>query len=240
MKMGPVTRSQMQRLGMVWKQGQHILVTGPTGSGKTALARHIVQNRIDRGGHVVVFVAKPRDDETIVNDYSEKDGWVRWKTWKKNPSSYENKVLLYPDVSKYTGKALLAHQKNVFQEAFDELTRVGKYTVQVDEGLYTCNPQFLNMGHDLAMLHAMGRSSKLSIVTCAQRPSHLPLIVYSSASHAFAGRATELTDYKRLAELGGKKSSKELGQRIGNQSIHDFTWIPVAEDWEPEEVELSR
>jgi energy-coupling factor transporter ATP-binding protein EcfA2 len=239
MKPGPRTREQLARLGRVWKQGEHILVSGSTGSGKTALARHIVQLRANRGGHVVVFCMKPLEDPTIVEEYKD---FTRWKSWKKRPSSWENRVLLWPDVKKAKGNkdAILEIQSEVFQEAFDGINKAGHYTVQIDEGLYTTSPTFLNMASDLAMAHAIGRSGRLTMVTLTQRPSHLPLILYGSASHAFVGRTREASDQKRLAELGAREGGKALANQIADQGRHDFLWIPVAPDWPAESVNLAR
>ena len=238
MRTGLKTAGQMRRLASVWKQGEHVLVSGATGSGKTALARRIVKIREDRGGHVVVFCMKPLEDETIIDEYKDYD---RWKSWHRRPNSWDKKILLWPDVSKAKGNkdAILDIQKEIFQEAFDGINKDGKWTVQVDEGLYTVSPDFLNMQGNLAMAHAIGRSGRLTMVTLTQRPSHLPLILYGSASHAFVGRTREATDQKRLAELGAREGSKELANRISSLGRHDFLWIPVAPDWPAERVNLA-
>ncbi len=239
--LGPVTREQMTRLASTWKQGEHVLISGGTGSGKTALARHIDQVRVDRGGHVVVFVCKLTPDETILDDYK---GWTRWKRWRKNPGPNENKILLWPEVEKIkgvnAGNRKMDLQRAVFQEAMDELIVQGKWTVHIDEGLYFVDPQFMNLGKDLARMHYMGRTSKLTCITLTQRPAHLPLVIYSSASHAFIGRNREQADLKRLSELGGRESAKGLSSRIDLQGRHDFLWVPVAPDWEPETVNIRR
>jgi energy-coupling factor transporter ATP-binding protein EcfA2 len=239
MRLGPEADNQLQRFGFVYKQGQHTLITGGTGSGKTELARQVVQKRIEKGGHVIVFVAKPRDDETIVKSYSKKDGWIRYTRWPPFFRSLETKILIYPDVTKYEGRDLLRHQKEVFQKAFDKVGKIGTYTLQVDEGLYTCSSRSLNMSNDLAQLFNMGRTSNLSIVLNAQRPSHLPLESYANSAHVFAGRTRESADLKRLAEIGGKYSVKELTGKLSNQGFHDFLWIPVVTDGEPERVNLA-
>jgi hypothetical protein len=214
------------------------LVSGATGSGKTALARHLIEIRAKNRGHVVVFCMKPNEDRTLVEDYA---GFERWKHWKKRPASWENRVLLWPDVKKAKGNKdeILKIQTEVFAEAFDGINHSGHYTVQIDEGLYTTSPSFLNMAGELAMAHAMGRSARLTMVTLTQRPSHLPLILYGSASHAFVGRTREVTDQKRLAELGAKEGARTLAQTISDLGRHDFLWIPVAPDWPAETLNLK-
>jgi energy-coupling factor transporter ATP-binding protein EcfA2 len=238
MRPGPETMRQLNRLRSTWEQGEHVVISGATKSGKTALARHIVQLRYDNGGSVVVFVAKPNRDETITEDYLN-NGFTRWKSFKK-PSSWERRVLLWPDTSKLrTDAEKLKLQKEIFLDAFDKINDKGKWTLQIDEGLYTCDPTFLNMSSNLAMSHAIGRSNFLSVVTLMQRPANVPLIIYGSASHAFVGRTREETDRKRLAELGARESSRELQAMIGRNARHDFTWIPVAPDWPAETINLA-
>jgi energy-coupling factor transporter ATP-binding protein EcfA2 len=238
MQLGGKAQRQLKKLASVWEQGQHLVISGATGSGKTALGRHIDQIRLDKGGFVVVFVAKLRDDQTILNDYK---GWTRWTKWKKNPSPHENRVLLYPDTSKAkTLKEARDIQRDVFGEAINALGRDGKWTVDFDEGLYMCDPSFMGFADEIKMLHALGRSSNLTIITKMQRPSNVPLLIYGSASHAFIGRTREQADLKRLAELGGRATSKEMQGRISQLGRHDFLWIPVAPDWEPQIVNLRK
>lgn len=236
--LGPVARDQMRRLSGTWKQGEHVIVSGATGSGKTLVGRYISDIRLQRGGHVVVFVCKLKPDETITEEFK---GWTRWTKWKKRPSPKDTRILLWPDTSKAkTLQEALQIQKDVFRDALDELGKEGKWTVVFDEGLYMCDPRFVNMAQELAMLHALGRSSKLTIVTMMQRPSHVPLIIYGSASHAFIGRTREAVDNKRLSELGGKTSAKDLSAIINSQGRHDFLWVPVAPDWDPEPFNLGK
>lgn len=234
---GPIFSEQMRRLGQVWKQGEHVLISGPTGGGKTTLARSVVQQRLIRGGHVVVMVGKLREDKTITSEYAD---WTRWKRWKKRPRVYENKILLWPDTKMLGARNALAHQKEIFSEAFDQLSKVGTWTLQIDEGLYTASPSYLNMGHEMGIMHALGRSSNLTVVTLTQRPSHLPVVIYSSASHAFLGRTREPLDIKRLSGLEGRENSKELGMRLSAQAKTDYVWVPIAPDWPAESVNVTR
>lgn len=219
---------------MVWNQGDHLLVTGGTGSGKTRLARELDGIRLARGGNVVVFVGKLQPDETIRDYYK---GWTRWKTWHGRPSVTEKRILLWPDVE---GKPL--HEavpifRREFENALHHISKVGRWTVHIDEGLFVSRD--LRLGDLLGSMYNLMRSSKGTMIALAQRPSHLPLSIYANISHAFIGRASETADLKRLADLDSTMNSRDLQRLIQRNGKHDFIWIPVGTGWEPERINLA-
>lgn len=241
MQPGPKTRAQMLRLGKIWKQGEHILVTGATGSGKTKLTRKILEQRERRGAHIIVFCFKLRSDSTIEEDYLQR-GFTRYNRWpKRGFPSWEKNVVIWPDVTKMKGdrQSIIGHQKEVTEDAIAKILDSGHYTVFFDDGLYLVHPQFLGMSGELAMAHAMGRSDKITCVTAAQRPSNLPLIVYGSADHALIGTARERADVERLAALQAEEGSKVLANRIAMQGKHDFLWVPARHGGPAEHVNFK-
>ena len=212
------------------------MITGGTGSGKTLLARELDQIRLDRGGAVVVFVCKLKPDDTIRDNYK---GWTRWTSWKKNPTMTENRILFWPKVENLPLKDAVKLMKTEFEHALDEIGKIGKWTVHIDEGLFVSSPQYLGMGSTMGMLYQMMRSSKGTMITLAQRPSHLPVSIYANLSHAFVGRASELPDLKRLADMDSMVNSKVLQRMINQNGKHDFIWIPIGSDAEPERMNLA-
>jgi energy-coupling factor transporter ATP-binding protein EcfA2 len=236
-KIGPIAESQLHRLARSWRQGEHVLITGETGSGKTALARHLDQIRVDAGSHCIVFVCKLLPDETLTKDYK---GWTRWTKFKKRVSPHDNKILLWPNLEGMSNRDAVPIQREIFREAVDAITKTGLWTIHIDEGLYFCKPSFINMEHDLEHMYFMGRSAGITMITLAQRPAHLPLVLYGSASHAFTGHTTVNSDMKRLSELGGPSHARDRAQAIVRQGEHDFLWTPKKPYWPDEPFNLRR
>lgn len=230
MKVGPNADSFLKELSGSWKQGQHFLISGGTGSGKTYLARKIFDIRLQRGGAHVVFVCKLQPDETITNEYK---GYTRWKEWKRKPGVHERRVILWPDVdSCKTIREMIDLQTQVFSDALNQLSKVGKWAVQIDEGLYFCKR--LGLGTELETLYTMGRSANLTMGTLVQRPSFLPLSLYSNSSFTLASQTSERVDVDRLANLGGRLPPRKRGEMLEELGEYDFLFLgnkasPVSE-----------
>lgn len=232
--LGRVARMQLSRLGLIWGQGEHILVSGGTGSGKTRLARKLVDERLKRGGHVVILFGKMQPDDTITEHYAD---FTRWTKWKKRPMVTERKILLWPKVEGMDVDEAATEMHRVFKEALREIGRKGDWTVVVDDGLFMTSSSFLALGQTVSMMHMLIRSAKGTLLTLVQRPAHIPVTIYPNISYAFVGRASERNDVQRLAELAGQ-DSRDLIRLIKGNGTHDFTWVTVGKNYTTEQLNL--
>lgn len=234
--LGPVAKMQLARLGLVWGQGEHILVSGGTGSGKTRLTREIVEQRLQRGGHVVMLFGKMQPDETITKYYAD---FRRWKEWRK-PGVTDRKILLWPEMKGKTVEEAAEEMHRVFKDALREIGKTGNWTVVIDDGLFITSSAFLNLGNTVAMMHMLIRSANGTLLTLVQRPAHIPVAIYPNITYAFVGRASERNDVMRLAELAGREGSRKLAGIIQGNGTHDFTWITVGKNYTTEQLNLRK
>jgi len=206
-----------------WKQGEHFAIVGPTGAGKTTFESRILPIRT----YVVIFVTKIYDD-TLALDFPGFERITRWP-----PKGYQERVLLWPDYDKRTVmqalrgrqdsiRDIIIKQRTVFKNALDRIFKDRSWTVVFDEQHYMC--QVLKLEPENAMYLHQGRSSGLTVVNGTQRPAWVPVVTYSSASHAAIWNTTYKDDLKRLSDLGGL-NSRELENNIQRLGKHEFIYV---------------
>lgn len=198
-----------------WEQGQHIMICGPTGVGKTTLLAQLVSTTKPRRKCVVVFVTKTFDD-TLNKDFPGYEVIHEWP-----PKAHQNFVLLWPQLGKRTMDEFVVHQREVFLHALNSIFRERNWCVCFDELQYMCDT--LKLARHCALYQHQARSSGLSVITGFQRPANLPVVTYSAATHAFIWRNKIDADLSRLREVGGF-SKTELGDNMDHLGDYEFIY----------------
>lgn len=202
---------------LVWRQGEHVLVAGPTGSGKTTMAAQLLNMR----SHSIMFVSKIHDP-IFKSDFR---GWKRIERWpKRGLQPWDTRILLWPRRARTIGDTL-RNQREVFREALEAVFRQGNRCVCIDETLMFADPKFLGLGSPLGLLHYFGRSSGTSLLTLCQRPAWIPKVIYSSVSHAYIARTRDRLDLRRLSDLGGTDVREVERQVMTLPTRHDFLYV---------------
>lgn len=198
-------------MGTTWKQGEHIMVNGPTGCGKTTVVSRIVRQR----RYVVMLVTKVYD-KTISGQFKDFDIIETWP-----PRFQQERVLLWPKATKEMDTTQI-HQRKVFKKALNAIFTDRNWCVVFDEQSYFCNELRLELENK--MLQHQGRSSGLSVINGAQRPKGIPLITMSGSTHCFLWQNTLKDDLTRLSDIGGV-DKRELEANMLTLSKHEFIYI---------------
>lgn len=200
-----------------WRQGEHILVSGPTSAGKTTLVRPLLERR----SHVIALFTKLKDD-TITSEFK---GFKRFEKWPKQGfTREENRVMIWPKPEKHLNSTI-AKQRFIMNDALDRIARDGRWAVFVDEMLYMTDARYMNLGKPIGMLHYFGRSSGVSMVTATQRPYWIPKIILSSITHGYFARTYDAGDQKRLSELGSMNPKEIIANMANLSDRHDFMYL---------------
>lgn len=206
-----------------WRQGEHMLMAANTQCGKSTLAAKLSHRR----DNVVVLASKPSDDN-LRRRYAD---YLRMDQWNppRNPDRKESRILLWPKKAA-TLEGTIPIQRPVFKDCLDSVSRMKGWCVIVDEA-HWCS-EFLRLSKEIAVLHHQGSSSGITMVTLTQRPSWIPKIIYSSASHAYIGFTANRDDLRQLSNLGGIDAPRVMDtvQRLGK---HDMLYLNPMGDGNP-------
>lgn len=206
-----------------WQQGEHIFTNGQTGSGKSELLSRLLADPWSRNRkkYSTLFVTKPRDP-LFKSPYV--DGFERQQAFY--PQAHTSKVMLSAPRGDSTRQDV-GNQHAIFRDALDTIYAQGGWTVGIDE-TYWMNRE-LALGNDISRIAYMGRALGVTGIFNTQRPSHIPVLIPQSATHAFLGKMGRREDVNRVAELGGDYH-ETLAAVNSLRSKHDFVYLDTQGD----------
>lgn len=182
-----------------WRQGEHVSLIGPTGSGKTTLALALLPRR----SFVIALGTKPKD-RTL--DKLVSSGWRKIRAIKGLPehvADYKTfRMVFWPPFKDDADVARQAHQIGaVMRWAFVN----HNWCVYVDELWYL--ERVLGLQRLVEMLLTQGRSVGVSVVVGTQRPAHVSLLIYDQPTHLFFWKDNDERNLKRIAGINGLASA---------------------------------
>lgn len=197
-----------------WEQGEHVTIVGPTGRGKTTLALALLARR----QYVMIFANKRRD-ATMTQVVSA--GYERQQRLRQQTS---NRIVLWPNPKKID--AVKRVHREAFSRAIATVYYSGGWCVYWDEGYYLS--KFLGLEEYMTILWQQGRSLGVSIIMGTQRPVHVPLYAYDSATHLFFFGDNDKTNIDRIGNLGGM-NSLVIRQAVMSLDRHEVLYVNTRE-----------
>jgi hypothetical protein len=183
-----------------YRAGEHVSFLGPTQSGKTTLAYQLLQRTTGPRLPGVALVMKPRDK--TVTEWNRTLGYRRVRSWPPLPALYDKPpgYTLWPKHSFDFDRdnQMLAEE---FHNAIRDCYKKGDRVLFADEVLGLVKE--LGLERDLTAVWTRGASMGCGLWAATQRPSHVPLHMYSQAHHLFASYDPDKRSRDRLAEIGG-------------------------------------
>lgn len=214
-----------------FKQGDHVAIIGPTGSGKTHIGFEVAELRT----YSIVVACKPRDP--LVSDALAKGYWLvdtdRLEIPYVDGRPLHNRVVYWPRLSERSRRKMpasqvlaaeKAHQRPRVGAALGYIRNEGHWSVLLDEGTWVCRDLGLQRDIDSALFQF--RTLDSSVIILGQRPSWMGRYVLSSPTHLFLFNTNDGDDRKALGNVSGVDSKlvAELVARLDFER-HEFLYI---------------
>lgn len=219
-----------------WRQGEHVTIVGPTGTGKTTVIRAILPKRYEAGGAVAVLATKSRDANleswartdrmSIVRDWPPKPE----RPWRRprdivgpggRVTRWDHRVMVWPRPEGLALGDVDDVIADTHRRAMTDMYWEGNWCI-VGEELWELSR--LGLTSELSQIWTQGRSAGLSLVGATQRPVGIPLFAYNNASHLFMFGDNDDRNLERLQGIGGMSGST-LREAVKGLRGHDVLYI---------------
>jgi hypothetical protein len=205
------------------RQGQHVGVVGPNGTGKSVLLIELCKLRAERRvkdgnpSRVTYLAAKPRDKTLDELD------WPVVKKWPPHQGQWH--VIVWPPYG--DPDTVIERHRAIFQPLLRRIFREGFQTVAIDElGYFTAktHDEGLNLGGIIDKYLTVARSSELALFGGTQRPRNVPRAFWSEPKWFGVFRFEDYDDARRVAEIGGKR---EGFLQLITEELDDYEFLFV-------------
>jgi energy-coupling factor transporter ATP-binding protein EcfA2 len=205
-------QSKFQRL---WRQSEHVVVIGPTGSGKTQLLRNIANMRT----YCTILATKPYDKSMV--EICNMDGYSTFSTWPINLSAHQfPKRILWPDASSLNSVRM--YQRPAFELAFEHIYVVGGWTLAIDELWFFTN--VLKLASAVKLYLTQARAMYITLITCSQRTAWVPVEVFNQSTHHFYFAENDERNLNVIAGIAYRRK-EEIRDTIADLPRHHFLYF---------------
>lgn len=197
-----------------WKQGEHVGLIGPTGSGKTTIALRLLPLR-----HYVTVIATKPADQTLdafgkAHKYKLIRSWNNRLSLKKYP-----RRILWPYATSMDSDE---HQRAIIHEAMSDIYQAGGWCVYIDELWFL--DTILNLRKPVKIYLQQTRALLISLLLASQRPSWIPLEVYDQSTHLFFWRDNDERNLNRISGISWL-SANVVRETVANLAMHEVLYI---------------
>lgn len=168
----------------MWKQGQHLVLVGDTGQGKTTLARTLLELR----RYVVVLLTKADP--------------LAWPGWRRIHRA--SQIVATPGGARYSLRPRYDEQHEQAEALFARVWSEGGWCVYIDEGYFV--ERELDLRDGLIKFLTQGRSNNISMVVSVQRPVDITRFLMSQTQHILCAALSDERDLKTIREITGNRA----------------------------------
>jgi hypothetical protein len=185
--------------------GEHVGIIGATGQGKT----HLQNSILPYWPFVAAFATKNNDN--TMDAMIEKSGYERFAKWYPLSALDHPRRVIWPETKNLKSQTTV--QRKVFDHAIESIWAEGGrpkdkpvgWAIAIDELWWFSNK--LGMDEYIKVILLQGRSNGISLIAATQRPSWVPVELYSQSTHLFFFAESDEKNLIRIGEINHRNKA---------------------------------